>query len=143
MCKITISNLKKHFKMFKIANLHRNQRPTVNCHVKKIQNWIWNWEYNKFTRVTSTLVTIYFVENFLSLKFPKLNMKLRIQQIYKYNIHIGYDMFCWKLCLWLISFTRMNSSNFVFTYRNKSRLFEMWPPYPLRRRRRRRKIIKI
>ncbi len=30
---------------------------------------------------------------------PNLNMKLRIQQIYKYNIHIGYDIFCWKLSL--------------------------------------------
>ncbi len=25
---------------------------------------------------------------------PILNMKLRIQQIYKYNIHIGYNIFC-------------------------------------------------
>jgi hypothetical protein len=32
---------------------------------------------------------IYFVENSLWLKISKLNMKLRIQQIYKYNIHIG------------------------------------------------------
>jgi hypothetical protein len=30
---------------------------------------------------------------------PKLNMKLRIQQIYKYNIHIGCNIFCWKLSL--------------------------------------------
>jgi len=35
---------------------------------------------------------IYFVENSLWLKISKLNMKLRIQQIYKYNIHIGYDI---------------------------------------------------
>jgi len=33
-------------------------------------------------------------------------MKLRIQQIYKSNIHIGYDTFCWKF-LWL-KFPKLN-----------------------------------
>jgi hypothetical protein len=69
--------------MFQIANLHRNQRikdPPVNGHVKKIQNWIWNWEYNKFTRV---------------------------------NIHIGYNIFCWKLSLVEISKIEYETENTI------------------------------
>lgn len=131
MCKITISNFKKNSKScsrLQSSQETKDQRPTVNnSHVKKIQNWIWNWEYNKFTRVTSTLVMIYFVENLSLVEISKIEYETgEYNKIYKYNIHIGYDIFCWKLSLWLISFTRINSSNFVFTYRNKSGLFEMW-----------------
>jgi hypothetical protein len=38
-------------------------------------------------------------------------MKLRIQQIYKSNIHIGYNIFCWKFSLIEISKIEYETEN--------------------------------
>jgi len=81
MCKITISNLKSISK-----SCSRLQTFTGNKGSKTHRQWPCK-------------------EN------PKLNMKLRIQQIYTSNIHIGYDIFCWNLSLVEISKIEYETEN--------------------------------